>query len=208
GKGSGMLADLEKLKRFLDEISEGTEKLGLKLSVKTRIGVKDHSEVNSIAELLTAYPLSEIIVHPRVREDYYANEPDAAAFSCFLQKAECPVCWNGDIFAPEDVSRIEGEFPGIDRVMIGRGLLKDPGLAERIRTGKETDRKRIKAFLADLWDAYAEIMSGERDVLFKMKELWDHLKASFPDNEKAFKKLKKAKNRSEYKSAEDGLIGG
>ena len=59
GKGAGMLADTERLKRFFDEVFSAD---GLPLvSVKTRIGVRDPAEGERLAEIFASYPISEVI---------------------------------------------------------------------------------------------------------------------------------------------------
>ena len=44
-------------------------------------------------------------------------------------------------------------------------------------------------------------MSGERDVLFKLKELWTYLITGFPGRDDEFKRLMKASTGTEYKAA-------
>ena len=46
------------------------------LSVKTRVGISSHIETPALAKVLARYPFREIIVHPRVREEYYSGEPN------------------------------------------------------------------------------------------------------------------------------------
>ena len=62
-------------------------------------------------------------------------------------------------------------------------------------------KKEIKAFLDDLWWSYSEELSGERDVLFKMKELWFHLGANYPEHKKALETIRKCKAADEYHRA-------
>ncbi|MCR4738844.1 MAG: hypothetical protein K5886_01125, partial [Lachnospiraceae bacterium] len=60
-----------------------------------------------------------------------------------------------------------------------------------------------------LYYAYKEEMSGERNVLFKMKELWSYLHISFDTkdspqgkmNQKTFKQIRKSQRLSDYESA-------
>ena len=54
-RGSGFLAYPEKLDKFLDEVYNGLEALGLKMSIKTRIG-RDNSE--DFGEILEIYKYS------------------------------------------------------------------------------------------------------------------------------------------------------
>ena len=71
GKGAGMLADLEGLDRFLDGIFSAARG---KISVKTRLGLRDPEEIFPLLERFARYPISLLILHPRVRQDFY-KEP-------------------------------------------------------------------------------------------------------------------------------------
>ena len=210
GKGSGMLADPERLDRFLTEIFSEPDMPAV--SVKTRVGVSDPAEAGRLAEIYAKYPICEITVHPRVREDYYDGELRIEALKEMKKILQRPVCFNGDIRMPEDTERIKAEFPDTEAVMIGRGLIEDPELAEKIRKlsdgkdhtadcGNGTEKRRLAAFLDELWDAYSEVLYGERDVLFKMKEIWYYLGRHFPERERALLDIKKAKHREDYREA-------
>ena len=48
----------------------------MKISVKTRIGMESPEECGPLLEIFCRYPISELIVHPRVQKDGYRNTPD------------------------------------------------------------------------------------------------------------------------------------
>ena len=79
-KGAGFLAEPEDLSLFLEEVCNGLEKIHasdgkpVRLSIKTRIGMKEASEFPRLLAIYNHYPLEELIVHPRVREDYYKGK--------------------------------------------------------------------------------------------------------------------------------------
>lgn len=201
GKGSGFLGRPEELDDFLLEVFENVK---IKVSVKTRIGMDSPEEFDSLMEIFNRYPLCELIIHPRVQKDYYNNTPNWKTFGEALLKSRNPVCYNGDIFTLEDYNRLKAEFPTVDRVMLGRGLLMDPALAEEIRLEKASDpegimeRKRLKVFHDRLYDDYKQVMSGEKNVLFKMKEFWVYAEKMFPEEKKLMKTIKKTSHLYEY----------
>lgn len=51
-----------------------------------------------------------------------------------------------------------------------------------------------------------QIMSGDRNTLFRMKELWTYLGKSFTNSEKYLKKIKKAERIVVYQSVVDALF--
>lgn len=68
GRGSGFLAFRDKLDAFLDEIYSTAE---MKISIKTRLGKESAEEFEALLDIYNQYPLEELIIHPRTREDYY-----------------------------------------------------------------------------------------------------------------------------------------
>ena len=200
GKGAGMLAEPERLEQFLTEVFENTP---LKISIKTRLGMTDEAEWSRLLEIYNRFPLEELIVHARVREDYYKKPVRPEAFAHTMEQSKCQVCYNGDIFAVEDYAELTKRFPNLPAVMLGRGLLRKPGLAEEISEKANafpTSKVRLHAFHDELYSEYQKILSGDRNVLFKMKEFWSYLICNFPDMEKQLKKLHKTKSCAEYES--------
>ena len=70
-RGSGFLAYPEELDKFLDEIYKIDN---MKISIKTRLGKERADEFYKLIEIYNKYPLEELIIHPRTREDFYGWE--------------------------------------------------------------------------------------------------------------------------------------
>ena len=211
GKGAGFLGQPQLLEAFLEEIfsafpvpADGESRM--EISIKTRLGMEEAEEFLPLMELYRRYPLKELIVHPRVREDYYANRPDWDAFEQALSESPFPVVYNGDLFTVEDMARFQERFPQVDRVMLGRGAVADPSLIRQLRGGEALSGKELGDFLDRLAADYGEVLSGERDVLFKLKELWFYLGRLFPEGGTELKKIRKAQSLSEYRAAVRNLL--
>lgn len=208
GKGAGFLKDTEKLARFLGEVSEGMERENLHFSIKTRVGVESEEEFQTLLGLYNQCPLTELIIHPRVLKDFYKYNVRMNAFKEGFEKSRHSVCYNGDVFRRKDYDRLIKEYPDLDKIMMGRGIMMNPFLMEEIAEGtsQEVSGKMTAARKADrlekfhrlLCDGYAHVMSGDRPVLFKMKELWGFLIHSCPEEEKLMKKIRKAQHLEEY----------
>ena len=197
-KGSGFLAKREELDRFLDQIfSEVTTSI----SIKTRLGKEQPEEFYELIKIFNKYPLQELIIHPRIQKDIYKNKPNLEVFSDALQESKNPVCYNGDLFTVNDYLNFRERFPTVETVMFGRGLLSNPALADEINgRGKLTDQ-RLKEFHDRLYEDYRNVLSGDRNILFKMKALWFYWLDLFPDNEKNAKKIRKAEHLCDYDEA-------
>ena len=138
GRGAGLLAEPEVLDHFLYEIFEG---YAGKISIKTRIGMEDENEWQDILAVYEKYPLEELIIHPRVRKDFYKGNPRLDAFSYAMEESGHRLCYNGDICSAEDLQDRKERFPDLDRVMLGRGLLCNPFLIEMSKTADDVGRK-------------------------------------------------------------------
>lgn len=204
GKGCGFLADTEKLKYFFDAVFK---EVSIKISVKTRLGLNAPEEIISLMEVYNQFPLEEVIIHARIHKDFYKKPVNWEAFREGMLICRHPVCYNGDIFTEKDFRKFHREFPGVNKIMIGRGLIRNPGLIEEMRCQSQKRKKAVwKAFHDEICSGYEEIMSGERNVLFKMKELWSYMIDMFEDSEKYGKKIRKAAKLSEYRTIVDALF--
>lgn len=194
-KGSGFLFHRDELNRFLEHIFTHAT---MKISIKTRHGKYDHEEFYELVKIFNQYPLEELIIHPRITKDMYKNTPNLEVFGQVLGEIKAPVCYNGDLFTPADYTHITTRFPELNTVMLGRGIIRNPGLVGEIKTGHKPSIQTIKAFHDELYLAYQEVMSGERNVLYKMKELWMFMNTLFDVSDSLAKKIRKCDRLTEY----------
>lgn len=197
GKGAGFLEYPDRLEDFLDRIFEKTS---LKISLKTRLGMYEPKEFYRLLEIFNKFPLSELIIHPRVQTDYYKNKPVLEIYRKAEELSGNILCYNGDLFTRQDYEVAAAGFSRTNAVMMGRGLLRNPNLVHNIRHGEQTDKKILKAFHDEIYEGYRAILPGEKPVLFKMKELWTYMLANFPEADKCWKKIKKADRLAAYDS--------
>lgn len=188
GKGSGMLRDPESLDRFLDAVFADAP---LPISVKTRLGFEEPEEFAKLLEIYNQYPIVELTVHPRVRKQFYSGEVDMAQFRYAASNSKNSLCYNGDITTLADAERIEN----VDAVMIGRGLVADPGMV----TGG-TDRQVLESFCDELLESYLVAFGGSRNAMFRLKENWGFLITRFEGGDKLWKRLRKTTDLAEYRS--------
>ena len=200
GKGSGMLREPEALDRFLDVVFAAAP---LPISVKTRLGFEDPEEFVKILEIYNRYPIRELTIHPRVRKQFYDGGLSMEMFRYAAANSKNPLCFNGDILSREDVDRIGGEFPNVNAVMIGRGLVGDPGML----TPGGTDRAALQQFCDALLEEYLVAFGGSRNAMFRLKENWGFLIRRFEGSEKLWKRLRKTTDLAEYRSITGEIFG-
>ena len=180
GRGAGFLREPEKLDRFFDTVFAN---LDMRISVKTRIGIYEPEEFEGLLEIYNRYPLEELIIHPRVRQDFYKNHPNMEVFEKACENSANPLCYNGDLCTAEEIQRFGSRYPQVKAVMIGRGILKNPGLAGEVKGHEKAGKERLRKFHDQIYHDYRSIMSGDKNTVFKMKEFWSYLISSL---EKSF----------------------
>ncbi len=199
-KGSGLLAYRDELDEFLYGVFEKVAGIGnVKLSVKTRIGKNSPDEFFEILDIYNKYEMEELIIHPRIQKDFYKNTPNMEIFDYAVKNSKNTLCYNGDIVISKDYEKIKEKYPSVDSVMIGRGILRNPMLIDEITKRVSVDREKLIEFHDRLLSDYTKEMSGERPVVFKMKELWAYMGNSFSDADKELKKLRKSESIEKYK---------
>lgn len=203
GRGSGFLAKKEELDAFLYEIFSNAV---TRLSVKTRLGKDAHEEFYDLIEIFNKYEMEELIIHPRIQKEFYKNKPNLEVYQDAFKTSRNPVCYNGDIFTVSDYRDFTAEFPETERIMMGRGLLADPALVGGITSGVKLEKKILKEFHDRIYEGYKEVLFGDRNVLFKMKELWFYMGPMFTNNEKYAKKIRKSERLYDYDDAVSSLF--
>ena len=205
GKGAGMLRDTVALDAFFHELFK-TWNLDMKVSVKTRVGIAEESEFDDVLEVLNTYPIDSVILHPRVQKDFYRNPVRPAMFRKAAEECKHPLVYNGDLHSPTDCLAIAEEYPKLRGIMLGRGLLENPGLVTTLKTGRQVTKEEIRRFHDVYYTDYAAFASGDKQILSKMKELWIFMGKSFPDSEKYMKQIKKCSRCDDYERIMDGLF--
>ncbi|GAA0108186.1 tRNA-dihydrouridine synthase family protein [Clostridium tertium] len=194
-RGSGFLAKREELDKFLDEIYKIDD---MKISIKTRIGKDSSEEFYELIKIYNKYPLEELIIHPRTREDFYGNKPNLEVFKDALTLSNSPVCYNGDIFTLDDYNKLSKEFSELNTIMLGRGVLANPGLINEIRNNANLNKEVLKKFHDEIFNDYRNVFKDDKIAIYRMKELWGYMIYIFSDNKKYAKKIKKSQKVDDY----------
>ena len=192
GKGSGMLRDLDALDAFLAEVFRKTP---LPVSVKTRLGLESPEEFPAILEIYNRYPIRELTVHPRVRKQFYDGDVDMEMFSYAAKHSKNPLCYNGNLFSVTQINALQEQYPQLQSVMIGRGLITDPGMLSG-----GTDAALLEPFMNELLETYEADFGGSRNAMFRLKEHWSYLHTRFIGCDKLWKRLRKTTDVSEFRA--------
>ncbi|MGN0998535.1 MAG: tRNA dihydrouridine synthase [Faecousia sp.] len=193
GKGAGMLADPEALDRFLDAVFSRTP---VAVSVKTRLGISSEEEFPALLEVFNRYPIALLILHPRLRRDFYEAPIREDSFRYALEECRIPLCYNGNLCSLEDIRTFSRKYPQVESVMLGRGLIGDPGML----TPGGTTAAALEVYHDALLEEYLAAFGGSRNAMFRLKEHWRYLLCRFDGTEKLGKRLRKTTDLAEYRA--------
>lgn len=220
-RGCGLLPYPEKIEAMLSTVFE---RIDLKFSIKCRLGYFSPDEIVPVIEVFNQFPLSELIIHPRIGKQLYKGEADVQRFVELIPTIKAPLVYNGDIVSVESFERISNQVQPINEFMLGRGLLSNPFLAEEIKihfggtlsegaSFVDTDAtkltpltgcpkpQRLHKYVVDLYEDRLCHAGGSPKVLGRMKELWSYLMHSFDEPQDIWRKIKKINALKEYEEA-------
>ena len=220
-RGCGLLPYPDKVETMLEQVFEGIG--DMKFSVKCRLGYYSPEEIEAIIPIFNRFPLSELIIHPRIGKQLYKGEADVERFVALMPSINAPLVYNGDIVSVDSFKRISGLIAGkdpqsptlanrgesISGFMLGRGLLANPFLAEEMGGGalNAPERtERLHAYVIDLYEDRLRHAGGSPKVLGRMKELWSYLMYSFEEPQVVWRKIKKINALKEYEEAVEEIF--
>lgn len=206
-KGAGILPYPDRVKEVLETMNEYP---GICFSLKMRLGWQDTGECINLLHIINNLRLCHVTVHARIGKQQYKGVTDVEAFQRFYDGCKHPLFFNGDLKTEEDCMNILEKFPMLRGVSIGRGLISSPLLAKKFiknETFSENERMSLFSdFHRTLFSAYSERLQGEKQLLMKMKTLWEYF---LPDSDrKLLKRIKKANKLTEYNDAVKSIFMG
>lgn len=170
-RGCALLADSARVMEILETVAEKTD---FKVSLKMRIGLKSEDEGLELIRRIEGFPLDFVAIHPRLGKDLYSGEPDWNAFERLCESTSQRVVYSGDIFDADTAHRLRLRFPYASALMLGRGMLQNPFLAEEIKGSETPDRNtRFAAFYDDYVDVLLQVRT-KQGTLSILKELWHY----------------------------------
>ena len=200
GRGSGLLVHPDAVSEIATAIDQYPQ---LTFSIKMRLGLDNPQQAIDLLPIFNQARLTHITMHPRIGTQQYKGSVDMQSFARFMAKCEKPVIYNGDITTPEQIDIIAEQYPNLQGIMIGRGLLARPSLAleykQGITLGQEEQIERVLELHTLLYEHYNAVLQGDAQLLTKIKTFWDHLELLI--GHKPHKAIKKATSIAKYNAA-------
>lgn len=131
GGGAALLQEPERIAAVVGAVRRAVP-AHLPVSAKMRLGFNDTSLMRECAQAMQAGGAAEIVVHARTKADGYRPPAYWEHIPVIRSAVTVPVVANGEIWTVADAQRCR-EVSGCDALMLGRGMVADPGLARAIR---------------------------------------------------------------------------
>ena len=202
-RGCGLMADPDRTIKMLNDVFEHID--GIKFSIKCRLGYYNDEEIYAFIETFNSLPFIEIIVHPRIGKQMYTGEASLEKFASLVPLINKPLVYNGDIF---DIEKYNLVKKASTTIMLGRGLLTNPFLAEQIKNidNQQDKKQRLHNFVVDLYVERLHHAGGSPKIIGSMKELWKYMMNIFDDPQNVWRKVKKVNHLDEYETAVEAIF--
>lgn len=211
-RGCGLMADPDRTIKMLNDVCDQIE--GIKFSIKCRLGYFNDEEIYAFVDTFNTLNFSEIIIHPRIGKQMYTGEASLEKYKALIPLINKPLVYNGDIFTVANYIHVRNSCRdaihriSLPTIMLGRGLLTNPFLAEEIqRIENQRDKKqRLHDFVVDLYVERLRHAGGSPKIIGSMKELWKYMMNIFDDPQNVWRKVKKVNHLDEYETAVETIF--
>ena len=204
-RGCGLMADPDRTINMLNDVFEHID--GIKFSIKCRLGYYNDEEIYAFIDTFNSLPFSEIIIHPRIGKQMYTGEASLEKFKELVPLINKPLIYNGDIYEVDYYNTILSTLSDLSAlshgIMLGRGLLTNPFLAEKIKgiENQQDKKQRLHNFVVDLYIERLHHAGGSPKIIGSMKELWKYMMNIFDEPQNVWRKVKKVNHLDEYEEA-------
>ncbi len=127
GGGAALLADPELLAAIVSAVRRAVPR-PMPVSAKMRLGVSDSLRAVECAQAIADAGADELVVHGRTKADGYRPPAYWSRIGEIRAAVGIPVVANGEIWNVDDARRCRAES-GCEDLMLGRGMVSNPGLA-------------------------------------------------------------------------------
>ncbi len=196
GGGAALLDQPEVLAAIVSAVRRAVP-AHVPVSAKMRLGVADPGRAVECALALAESGACELVVHARTKLDGYRPPAHWEWVARIQQAVDVPVVANGEIWSVADARRCR-EISGCQALMLGRGMVCDPGLARAVAADdSHTEAERldpalsgvswadVQLLLAAFW-ALVECRIEPRGQAGRLKQWLNYLRRHHPQAQLAY----------------------
>lgn len=188
GGGAALLQDPALLSEIMAAVRRAVP-APMPVSAKMRLGFNDASRALECALALQAGGAEELVVHARTRADGYRPPAYWERVHELRAHLAIPVIANGEIWTRDDALRCRAAS-GCESLMLGRGMVSDPGLARAIASpGREVTWAEIVPLLLAYWQLVCAKLEP-RHCAGRLKQWLHYLRRRHPEAAAAYAQLR------------------
>lgn len=188
--GAILLREPETLYRVVQAVRQAVPG-DITVSAKMRLGYDDASLMLDNALAIESAGATELTVHARTKVQGYAPPAHWDQLALLREQLRLPLIANGDIWTPDDYRRCT-EIVGTADAMLGRGAVRNPDLAQRIRqasTQQKTSWSQLQPLIEEFWMDVRRVMP-ERYCAGRLKQWLNHLRQAHPEAEQLWQAVR------------------
>jgi tRNA-dihydrouridine synthase C len=185
GGGAALLQEPELIHRIVAAVRRAVP-AQMPVSAKMRLGFDDDARAEDCARAIAAAGACELVVHARTKADGYRPPAYWERIPALRAAAGgIPVVANGEIWTADDARRCR-EVSGCDALMLGRGMVADPGLALAIRgEAGQLPWQALGPLMAEFWRLVCARVEA-RHRAGRVKQWLNYLRRRYPEAQQAY----------------------
>lgn len=204
GGGAALLDEPELVAQIVAAVRRAVPR-HLPVSAKMRLGFNDDSRAEECAIAIAESGANELVVHARTKLDGYRPPAYWSRIADIRAVISIPVVANGEIWNVQDALRCR-ELSGCERLMVGRGMVTDPGLARSIGAMLPTnsaeasvevradaaynlDWQSLFPLIQDFWQLVCAKLERKQQA-GRLKQWLNFLRRRYPEAEVAYLALR------------------
>ena len=187
-RGGAVLLDEPELVHAIVATVRRAVPAGMPVSAKMRLGHRDDALMLDNARGIAAAGASELVVHGRTKVHGYRPPAYWDRIGLIRESVGIPVVANGEVWNVADAHRCLSES-GCDALMLGRGMVADPGLALAVRGAQEAEWAAMAPLLRHFWERIAGHVAA-RHRAGRLKQWLNLLRRRFPEAQSLFERLR------------------
>lgn len=195
--GAVLLKEPERIADLVRAVREAIPKT-MPLTAKMRLGYEDKSLAVDCAQAMEAGGAEELVVHARTKLEGYRPPAHWEWLGRIQSEVKIPIIGNGEIWTVEDYRRCV-EIGGVKDVMLGRGMVANPGLALLIKGGEGLAWEEVLPLLEDFWQLLAQRIQPHHRC-GRMKQWLNYLRRTYPEAETLFQQIRRVNAAEEMES--------
>ena len=193
GGGAMLLEDPRLLSQIVSAVRRAVP-AHVPVSAKMRLGFNDDTRAEECAQAIADAGASELVVHARTKAHGYRPPAYWERVADVRSAVSIPVIANGEIWTVADALRCR-EVSGCADIMLGRGMVTDPGLAWAVRGASDRQPfalvtwETLRPLLNDFWTLVATRVERKHRA-GRLKQWLNFLRRSYPEAEAAYAALR------------------